>query len=530
MPGSSDIPAGGALERQPRPTEHEEVEVELARPPALSILAPERSLELLQGDEESRRAGCRIRPRRDVEGDDGVAERGLVDDADGLGRVEPRDRAEADTRQGLKGADARASVSSAVADVCTEADVGPDPGHRPTSLRSLDSPRDSRRRRSFSMPRPVPRAGRSADAFAAIRRSNGDRLAGLFRRAGAATVTIDDGPLPGGVRPTRPGRGEGRDRPGRRGPDPARLGERCARPGARRQAVPDRRRRGARPGSCEQPVLGRRDRDRRAGGPGRRCRTVRQRQRPAALAGRGGLRGGRPARPVAPPGRSRFAARRAARRHRQRERRDRGRRGAGAAVRRCPRPAPRPGGRSRAASSWSPGARRRRGWPGWSGRPRRGHGRSSRSAGSGRGARISARSSRALGLLLDRDGPAALGPLLARARRRAPWSTRGVLLAHRFGAPESGWPVAEDRFASDLLLADDVRRSVAPGADGRQPATRRSRSSSAATASSGRASGWSSGREPIVDLRRVPRRDADVAVGSRPPGRDPGRDRGGAGR
>jgi hypothetical protein len=27
-----------------------------------------------------------------------------------------------------------------------------------------------------------------------------------------------------------------------------------------------------------------------------------------------------------------------------------------------------------------------------------------------------------------------------------------VLLAHRFGAGEAGWPVAEDRFASDLLL------------------------------------------------------------------------------
>jgi hypothetical protein len=31
-----------------------------------------------------------------------------------------------------------------------------------------------------------------------------------------------------------------------------------------------------------------------------------------------------------------------------------------------------------------------------------------------------------------------------------------VLMAHRFGPGESVWPVPEDRFASDLLLAADV--------------------------------------------------------------------------
>ena len=34
--------------------------------------------------------------------------------------------------------------------------------------------------------------------------------------------------------------------------------------------------------------------------------------------------------------------------------------------------------------------------------------------------------------------------------------TRRVLLAHRLGADESSWPPAEDRFASDLLLADRI--------------------------------------------------------------------------
>jgi hypothetical protein len=31
-----------------------------------------------------------------------------------------------------------------------------------------------------------------------------------------------------------------------------------------------------------------------------------------------------------------------------------------------------------------------------------------------------------------------------------------VLLAHRFGADEAAWPVAEDRFASDLLLTPTI--------------------------------------------------------------------------
>jgi len=61
-----------------------------------------------------------------------------------------------------------------------------------------------------------------------------------------------------------------------------------------------------------------------------------------------------------------------------------------------------------------------------------------------------------LGLLLDRDGPAALGSRLAELGDAAIVDTR-VLLAHRFGADEAGWPSSEDRLASDLLLAERVR-------------------------------------------------------------------------
>jgi hypothetical protein len=56
-----------------------------------------------------------------------------------------------------------------------------------------------------------------------------------------------------------------------------------------------------------------------------------------------------------------------------------------------------------------------------------------------------------LGALLGRDGPGSLGALLTRLGDAAILDTR-VLLAHRFGAGEDGWPAAEDRFASDLLL------------------------------------------------------------------------------
>jgi hypothetical protein len=61
-----------------------------------------------------------------------------------------------------------------------------------------------------------------------------------------------------------------------------------------------------------------------------------------------------------------------------------------------------------------------------------------------------------LGLLLDRDGPAAIGTIVERLADGALIDSR-VLLAHRLGADEAGWPSPEDRFASDLLLGERVR-------------------------------------------------------------------------
>jgi hypothetical protein len=60
-----------------------------------------------------------------------------------------------------------------------------------------------------------------------------------------------------------------------------------------------------------------------------------------------------------------------------------------------------------------------------------------------------------VGLSLDEHGPEALGDVLAELGDGALVDSR-VLLAHRLGADETAWPSAEDRFASDLLLADVV--------------------------------------------------------------------------
>ncbi len=60
-----------------------------------------------------------------------------------------------------------------------------------------------------------------------------------------------------------------------------------------------------------------------------------------------------------------------------------------------------------------------------------------------------------IGLAIERDGPEALGPLLARLGDAALVDSR-VLIAHRCGADETSWPAAEDRFASDLLLPDRI--------------------------------------------------------------------------
>jgi hypothetical protein len=78
-----------------------------------------------------------------------------------------------------------------------------------------------------------------------------------------------------------------------------------------------------------------------------------------------------------------------------------------------------------------------------------------------------------LGALLDRDGPARLGAILAELGEAALVDTR-VLLAHTCGRNDADWPAAGDRFASDLLLHEEIgdgwlRELTAAAADGPIP-------------------------------------------------------------
>jgi CTP:molybdopterin cytidylyltransferase MocA len=60
-----------------------------------------------------------------------------------------------------------------------------------------------------------------------------------------------------------------------------------------------------------------------------------------------------------------------------------------------------------------------------------------------------------LGLLLDARGPSSLGEVVGELADGAILDSR-VLLAHRLGPDESGWPAAADRYASDLLQPELV--------------------------------------------------------------------------
>ena len=117
-----------------------------------------------------------------------------------------------------------------------------------------------------------------------------------------------------------------------------------------------------------------------------------------------------------------------------------------------------------------------------------------------------------LGELLDRDGPGSLGRHVAALCDGALLDSR-VLMAHRHGADERGWPPAEDRFASDLLLPGRVRDPWLADLTA-AAARRRSPSCSVATASSvpGSASRSAAGPGPrqdrAVGSRRRPARAA----------------------
>lgn len=180
---------------QPRPPEHEEIEVEFAGPPASAVLPPEGSLETLQGHEEGERPGRRaVGPRRagrDVEGHDGVPELGLLGIADRGRRVEPGDAAQAGTGKRGERTDRRGDGRRRIADVRPETDVRPDPFHGPGHLHRYARP--------VTVPRvvaiilhaePGPDGGPLERALASARATVATRQAAGFAAAGAAVEVL----------------------------------------------------------------------------------------------------------------------------------------------------------------------------------------------------------------------------------------------------------------------------------------------------------------------------------------------------
>ena len=390
----------------------------------------------------------------------------------GVGRVQPRDAAEPDAGQRREGRTAGRERRRGVADVGPEADVGAHPpvGHGLLDGRPIDSRRcdrstvrilhpDPPRRRPGPLDAGVAAAGRSSPSATAARvlPAGAADVRSIVRAAGRYTVRgaaprMLSGPN-GRRRPRRPGVGRdparrrADDRRDRRGRRRATTGAALANNRYSADVVADRRPRRAR----------RQARPRR---PTTRCRagSLSGRVTPSPTSARAG--GSR----STSTGRSTLAARR----RRPVRRRD------------CDwsiRDADSLAVRSRRRGSDGRGARvvGRAYVAGERGLARAHTSRPGRRVlveerGLRTARRASAPPASVLGVLLDRDGP-------GRSWRRwpgsatAPSSTRGSCWRIGSGPDEARWPRAEDRFASDLLLPERHRGSVAPDlTDGRRGA------------------------------------------------------------
>ncbi len=373
----------------------------------------------MSADRSAIDAALRIRSGRDVERDHGVAELGLVGDADRLGRVEARDPAQ--PRAGERGErpDRFGQRRLRIADVRPQADVCADRrfGHvvqyrgatvRPAERPPLDSTDAAGRR-----PNPPPGArsgvraahalgrGRAGDARRAPpacvrrrrRRRRGDRRWSA-RRIGRSAIACASSSRRS-VRAGSSSSARGRSRSPR--PRDRRALVAVAADGGRRALANNRY-------SADVVAISRVETLPDDPGPPRR-------QRAAALArGGGGLPGRRPAPAVAARDRHRRPAR--PRPRRAPAGRRAGRRPVAVSSR-----GSRPSAQSpptRAPSCWSPAGRRRRRWPGSSGTAPRGPGRWVEE----RGLRAASRLAQADGPTPSR-APARLDPRGAPRPRRA---------------------------------------------------------------------------------------------------------------
>jgi len=112
-----------ALDGETGAPEDEQVEVEFARSPAPSHPASEVALHVFEGDEERQSARLWRSTGGNVQGDDGIAELRLVDDAHRVRRIEPGNGTEACPRQRGKSTHRLGQRRLRVTDVRPETDV-----------------------------------------------------------------------------------------------------------------------------------------------------------------------------------------------------------------------------------------------------------------------------------------------------------------------------------------------------------------------------------------------------------------------
>lgn len=438
--------AGRAVQGQPGPAEDEEVEIELPGPPALPLAATERALDPLQGDEERRRAGCRVGPGRDFESDRRVPELGLILEPDRLGGIEAGHAAKADVGEGSQGPDARGQRGGCVAEVRPQADIGSNPPHRSATLRRYTRP-VTPVVAIILHGVPGEAAGPLEVAFASMRAANARRLAGALAANGAATtieVVRPGGPAFGArlhaAAAANPGAGivllGSGSVPLATRADVRAFVEAAAADGpvltnnrysADILAMPASAPMGEVPDVAADNGLPRWFSERAVAVADRAGRWRLQVDLDSPLDGfLVGLDGEGDGRGAGPFERIRTGAERIR------------------AVAADPAAELLIQGRTSAASLR------------WLERSTASRTRALVEERGMRTARPGQRPARSvLGLVLDREGPAALGAVLAGLGDAAIVDAR-VLLAHRLGADETAWPAAEDRFASDLLLHEGI--------------------------------------------------------------------------
>jgi len=115
---------GRPLDSDPRPAEHQEIEIELPRAPASSPAPTERPLEVLESRHEPEGAGGRIRAGRHVECHDRVPELWLVRVADRIGRIQPGHTTQVRVGEACKRRHSGSQRRLGVTDIRSQADVG----------------------------------------------------------------------------------------------------------------------------------------------------------------------------------------------------------------------------------------------------------------------------------------------------------------------------------------------------------------------------------------------------------------------